>query len=92
VPEVVETKKAPPTGAARLVLSCEQESWIEVKDGAGKLLVSSLNAAGTKRVIEGRPPFEVIIGNAQHVRVSFNDRQVDLQPHIKVEVARLSLK
>jgi cytoskeleton protein RodZ len=86
----VETKTAPL--AARLVLRCEQESWIEVKDAAGKLLASSLNAAGTERVIDGRPPFDLIIGNAQHVRVRYNDRQVDLQPHIKVEVARLSLK
>jgi len=90
--EPVIEKKAAPGNMARIVLSCEQESWIEVKDGAGKLLASSLNPAGTKRIIEGRPPFDLTIGNAQHVRVSYNDRQIDLQPHIKVEVARLSLK
>ena len=90
--EPVVEKKTSLAGAARMVVSCEQESWIEVKDGAGRLLVSSLNAAGTKRIIEGKPPFDVVIGNAQHVRVSYNDRQVDLQPHIKVEVARFSLK
>ena len=90
--EPVVEKKAAPAGAARIVLSCEQESWIEVKDAAGTLLVSSLNPAGTKRVIEGRPPFDLIIGNAQYVRVSYNDREVDLLPHTKVEVARFSLK
>jgi cytoskeleton protein RodZ len=91
-PVPVVEKKASPAGAARILLSCDQEAWIEVKDGAGKLLVSSLNPAGTKRVVEGRPPFELIIGNAQHVQVSYNDKRVDLQPHTKVEVARFSLK
>lgn len=77
--------------SSRIVLRCEEESWIEVKDAADRVLVSSLNAAGSERVVQGRPPFSLIIGNAQHVRMSYNDRPVDLQPHIKVEVARFTL-
>lgn len=76
----------------RIVLRCEEESWIEVKDSADRLLISSLHPAGTERVVEGRPPFTLVIGNAQHVRVRYNDRLVDLGPHTKVEVARLTLK
>lgn len=79
-------------GGGRIVLRCERESWIEVKDAEGRLLISSLNPAGTERVVQGRPPFTLVIGNAQHVRVSYNDQPVDLQPHIKVEVARLTLR
>jgi cytoskeleton protein RodZ len=88
----VETKSVAAAGDARIVLKCERESWIEVKDAAGRVLVSALNPAGSERVVEGRPPFALIIGNAQHVKVSYNDEPVDLQPHIKVEVARFSLK
>ena len=76
----------------RLVLRFDQEAWAEVTDGAGRLLIASLNAAGTERIVQGRPPFSLVIGNAQHVRVSYNDRVVDLQPHVKVEVARFTLK
>ncbi len=78
-------------GPNRLVLNFEQEAWVEVTDGAGRLLVSSLNPAGSERVVHGRPPFSLVIGNAQHVRVSYNNRVVDLQPHVKVEVARFTL-
>jgi cytoskeleton protein RodZ len=78
-------------GSSRIVLRCEEESWIEVKDSADRVLISSLNAAGSERVVQGRPPFSLIIGNAQHVRLSYNDQPVDLQPHIKVEVARFTL-
>jgi cytoskeleton protein RodZ len=79
-------------GGGRVVMHCDQESWIEVKDAAGRVLISSLNPAGSERVVQGRPPFALVIGNAQHVRVSYNNQPVDLQPHIKVEVARLTLR
>ena len=92
-PEPAAADAAKSVGAGgRIVLRCEQESWIEVRDATGRLLISSLNPAGSERVVEGRPPFSLVIGNAQHVRVSYNDEPVDLHPHIKVEVARLTLR
>jgi hypothetical protein len=48
--------------------------------------------AGSERVVVGVPPFNVVIGNAQHVKLSYNDQPVDLMPHVKVEVARLTLR
>lgn len=94
-PQVQPQAQAQPQlqpGVHRLVLRCEAESWIEVTDGAGRRLAASLNPAGTERVVEGRPPFGLVIGNAQHVKLSHNGKPVDLQPHIKVEVARFTLK
>jgi cytoskeleton protein RodZ len=79
-------------GVHRIVVRCEEECWIEVKDGLERQLVSSLNPAGTERVVRGQPPFELVIGNAQHVRVTYNDRPIDLQPHTRVEVARFTLQ
>jgi len=91
VEEKMEAPKLEP-GTHRLVLRCEREAWLEVRDGNGRLLVSSLNPAGSERVVQGRPPFTLVIGNAQHVHVTYNDRAVDLQPFTKVQVARLTLK
>lgn len=90
--EAPRTLASPAPGVHRIVLRIEREAWIEVKDGAERLLVSSLNAAGTERVVQGRPPFSLVIGNAQYVRVIYDDKPVDLQPYVKVEVARLTLK
>jgi cytoskeleton protein RodZ len=53
--------------------------------------MAQLNPAGSERVVEGRPPFSVVIGNAHHVRITYDDRPVDLTPHIRVEVARFTL-
>jgi len=79
-------------GRRRIALQFDGESWVEITSGNGKLLVSQLHPGGTERVVTGVPPFTVVIGNAQHVRLSYNDKPVDLMPHVKVEVARFTLE
>jgi cytoskeleton protein RodZ len=85
---------APPPvaqGNRRINLKFDDASWVEIRGRDGRTLLSQLNPAGSERSVEGKPPFSLIIGNAQHVRVSYEDRQVDLTPHVKVEVARFTL-
>jgi len=90
---VAEQRPAPPKVAgARIVVRCEEECWIEVKDALERQLVSSLNPAGTERVVRGQPPYDVVIGNAQHASVTYNDRPIDLKPHTRSEVARFTLQ
>lgn len=91
-PAPAEESDPAPAGWRRIVLRFEQESWVEIHSGTGKLLVSQLHAAGTERVVSGVPPFQLVIGNAQHVQLLYNDQPVDLMPHVKVEVARLTLE
>ncbi len=95
VPEnAVPPKAATParSGSHRIAVRLESEAWLEIKDGADRLLVSSLNPGGTERVVQGsRPPYTLVIGNASQVRVVYNDRPVDLQPHTKADVARFTL-
>jgi cytoskeleton protein RodZ len=82
---------AVPQRAHRLVLRMEEEAWLEVRDGTGRILVSSLNLAGTERAVRGQPPFELVIGNAAHVKLTYDGNPVDLKPHIRGEIARLTL-
>jgi cytoskeleton protein RodZ len=88
--EDAENPLAP--GTHRIVLRTEGEAWLEVKDGAGRMLISSLNPAGTERVVRGRAPFDIVIGNASSVKLTYDGKPVDLRPHTKVEVARFTLK
>jgi len=80
-----------PAGVHRLVIRCEEEAWIEVKDSNERMLVSSLNPKGAERVVQARGPLTLVIGNAAHVRVMHNDRPVDLAPHTKLAIARFTL-
>jgi len=86
-----ESEKLAP-GTHRIVLRTEGEAWLEVKDGAGRMLISSLNPPGTERTIRGRAPFDIVIGNASSVKLTYDGKPVDLRPHTKVEVARFTLK
>jgi len=96
-PEVAVTSvrlaKTPPLGTLRRIdLEFGKDSWVEIKQGDGRTLLSQLNAAGTKQTLEGKPPFSLVIGNAPTVRLRYNDESVDLRPHFKVDVARLTLE
>jgi cytoskeleton protein RodZ len=78
-------------GVHRLVIHCEEEAWIEVRDVNERALVSSLNPAGAERIVQARGPLTLVIGNASHVRILHNDRPIDLEPYTKVETARFTL-
>jgi cytoskeleton protein RodZ len=78
-------------GAHRIVVRMEGEAWIEIKDSSDRMLVSSLNPPGSERVVRGRPPYSLVIGNASNVRVLYDDKLVDLAPHTRQDVARLTL-
>lgn len=77
--------------ARRLQFRFEKESWVEVRDGAGKMLASQLNAPGAVLELEGQPPFTLVVGNAAAVQLRMGDRVVDLRPHTSDSVARLRL-
>jgi cytoskeleton protein RodZ len=78
--------------AGRIALHFNAESWVEIRDGSGKVLLSQLNPAGSEKVVQGTPPFSVVVGNAQHVQLTYDGQAFDLAPHIRVEVARFTLK
>lgn len=76
----------------RVEFTCERESWVEIRDGTGEVIFSALNAAGSRRVVQGAVPLTMVIGNASGVQLSFNNAPVDLAPHTRVDVARITLE
>ena len=80
-----------PPGRYRLVVRTVGEAWIEIKDSADRMLVSSLNPPGSERVIRGKPPYSLVIGNASQVTITYDDKPVNLAPHIRQDVARLTI-
>lgn len=76
----------------QLTFAFDDKSWVEVKDATQKIIFAQNNLAGTRQVVIGKPPFDLVIGNAAHVQLQYEDRLIDLVPFTKVEVARLSLE
>lgn len=78
--------------AAAIHLTFNQDSWVEITDKNGKLLLSKLNPRGSELDVDGSPPFSLVIGHAKAVRLYYKGQAIDLAPYINVEVARLTLK
>jgi cytoskeleton protein RodZ len=86
----------PPVEAASQsrVLSFEfgGESWVEIRDGSGRMIHRQLNTPGSQVEVTGQPPFDLVVGNAALVHMTYNGRPIDLRPYIEVTVARFTLE
>jgi cytoskeleton protein RodZ len=80
------------SGTSQIRMTFEGESWVEIKDGSGTTIFSRLNTAGTERVIKGTPPLTLVVGNAHGVKLTYRDKVIDLGPHTRVDVARITLE
>lgn len=67
-------------------------SWVEVKDATAQIIFTGQYGPGIRQVIAGQPPFQIVIGNAASVELRYDDTIVDLKPHTRAEVARLTLE
>lgn len=82
----------PEAGGQRLQFVFEGDAWVEVKDKSAKVISYQLNPKGIPLTVRGNPPFYLVIGNATRVKLTYNDKPVDLVPYIKVDVARLTIE
>ncbi|WP_181919647.1 helix-turn-helix domain-containing protein [Alkalilimnicola ehrlichii] len=86
-----EPEPVPETTEARLTLRFAGESWVDVRDGENNPLVLGVVQGPTTREFEAEPPFSMVIGNADVVAVELDGEPVDLTPHRRGRVARLTL-
>lgn len=89
-PTQIDAQRGSDEGELHFVF--EMESWVEVRDGEGRVMLTGLNSRGSEQRIKGKPPFRLIVGNARGVRLAYNGRPVDLERHIRVSVARLTVE
>jgi cytoskeleton protein RodZ len=88
-----ETQPATPPGPATLRLSFTQTSWVEIYDDDNKRLAYGLLSPGTEQQVNGKPPYEVLLGRPQGVQLSMGGRVIDLAPYIAPNgTARFKLK
>lgn len=90
--EIVPDTRATAPGVRRLRFRFERDSWVEVRSPGGAALHIGLNPAGTERVIEGQPPFVIVVGAAAGVQLTYDDQPIDLARHTRIDVARLTLE
>lgn len=84
--------RATVAGMPVLKLHFAGDAWVEIRDKSGKKIFSQLSRAGSEQVVQGEPPLSLIVGDAAKVKITYNDKPVDLTPHVKKTVARLTLE
>jgi cytoskeleton protein RodZ len=83
---------APASKASTLQIIFRGTSWLDVKDARGVSVLTMTGNEGATRTIDTAPPFDLVVGNADHVDVIFRGARVDLEAHAKQNVARLQLR
>ena len=79
-------------GQRQLNFRFTADSWIEMRDAQGRVVLSELNRAGSTRSFTAVFPVSLVIGNAKSVTMDIDGAPYDLVPSTKVEVARLRLE
>lgn len=65
-----------PDNAIRFTLM--GESWIQVIDANGRQLAYSLYDKGIVEVVKGKPPYQVVLGQAENVQLEYQGKVMDL--------------
>ncbi|WP_067062454.1 helix-turn-helix domain-containing protein [Roseateles chitosanitabidus] len=82
---------APPPGSSPLVVKASAESWVEVVDAKGQVLLSKLMRAGDQVDVNGVAPLKLRVGNVSGTELVFRGQPVDLAARSRDNVARLEL-
>lgn len=81
-----------PATADSVVLRFERESWVDVRDATGRVLLMGTQPANSTRELSGQKPYSMTIGNATFVRVEHGGRNIDLGAVTQKGVARVRVE
>jgi len=89
-PPQVAASRAPATGDV-LRITASADSWVEVADAKGQLLISRVLREGEQQEFAGAAPYKLRVGNVRGTRLEWRGSAVDLAARSTSNVARLEL-
>ncbi|MFP5468071.1 MAG: RodZ domain-containing protein [Gammaproteobacteria bacterium] len=90
---VIEAQETADTPAGQLlVLKARGDSWIEVVNGSGAVVVKRMISAGEVLDFSGAPPYSVVVGRADQVEVLVRGQVLDTTNLTRNSVARFEVK
>jgi len=94
--ELSAAPPAPPAaaagGATVLQIEASEESWAEVTNGTGNVVLQRLLQPGERVEFSAAPPYAVVLGKASAVKVNVRGRAFDAKAIARNDVARFEAK
>ncbi len=96
-PAVLEHAVAGSTPAAAapqdvLVIRARAQTWVQVRDAAGRVVLQKALAVGESYTAEGSAPWNVVVGKADATEVIVRGQPMDLKAIARENVARFEVK
>jgi len=79
-------------GTGLLSIVATGDSWVEVVNGSGSVVVQRMLKAGDALDFSSAPPYAVVIGRADAARVTVRGQPFDIAPYARNSVARFEVK
>lgn len=90
-PPAGATESSDAAGAEGVVMEFTGPCWVDIRDSERRFKIFGEMGAGDRRVLEGTPPYSVILGNAAAVRITVAGQPFDLEGIARGNVARFTL-
>lgn len=89
---LVDTATQVATPGSLLSIAATGESWIEVVNGSGRVVMQRVLRPGELIEFSTAPPYSVVLGRADAARVSVRGQPFDVMPYARNSVARFEVK
>lgn len=91
-PTAMPAPEASAASTALLKLTASGDSWVEVVNARGEVVVQRLLKAGDSVDFSSAPPYSVVVGRADAVQVTVRGQPLDIAPYARNSVARFEVK
>jgi cytoskeleton protein RodZ len=67
----------PDAATGPLLLSFNADCWVVIRDAGGRALLQGLIKSGERHVLDGKPPFQLTLGNSPAVEIEYLGQRFD---------------
>ncbi len=90
-PAVAEKKRNTKKNVSTIVMTFKDDSWVEIFDADGERVAFGVKKKGYVMTLDGKAPFNVVLGKHYIVDVEFNGELVDMSHFPTNRLAKFSL-
>ena len=75
--------KKPAPAVDELEIIAQEDAWLDVRDASSTRLFYNILGKGRSKLLKGRAPFNVSLGNARTTRVLINNIEIDTKRYLR---------